>query len=158
MHGVTAMVPYYTKAFPDVPLSNLKETTMQRLKNNHQVSLKTDQESSKELPGKKRGKSLIVDIDLDQQVWDYLSYLRTQGAIMITHVVIRIGKGIVMGKDSNLLAWNGEGIVLMKDWARNVLRRMWMVKRRAKTKAKVTVEEFENLFLLDITAVLGCAT
>ena len=38
--------------------------------------------------------------------------------------MIRIGKGIVMGKDSNLLACNGGGIVLTKDWARNVLRTM----------------------------------
>ena len=29
---VTATVPYYTKAFPDLPLSNLKETTMHGLK------------------------------------------------------------------------------------------------------------------------------
>ena len=58
-----------------------------------------------------------------------------------------------MGKDSNLLVCNGGGIVLTKDWARNVLRRMGMDKRRANTKAKVTVEEFDEtkkLFLLDI--------
>ena len=82
--------------------------------------------------------------------------MRTEGAVIITHIVFRIGKSIVMGKDSNLLAYNGEGIVLMKDWARNVLRRMGIVKQRAKTKAKVTVEEFietEKLFLLDIKKI-----
>ena len=79
--------------------------------------------------------------------------MRTEGAVIITHVVIRIDKGIVIGKDSNLLACNGEGMVLMKDWARNILRRTGMVKQRAKTKAKVTVEEFDEikkLLLLDI--------
>lgn len=58
-----------------------------------------------------------------------------------------------MGKDSNLLACNGGGIVLMKDWARNVLRRMEMVMQRANTKAKITIEKFDEtkkLFLLDI--------
>ena len=65
---------------------------------------------------------------MDQQVQDYLSYLRTEGAVIITHFVIRIGKSIVMGKDSNLLPYNGRGIVLMKDWARKVLRRIGMVK------------------------------
>ena len=67
--------------------------------------------------------------------------------------MIGIGKGIVMGKDANLLAFNGGGIVLMKDGARNVLRRMGMVKRRANTKSKVTEEEFDETkksFLLDI--------
>ena len=58
--------------------------------------------------------------------------------------MIRIGKGIVMAKDSNLLVCNVGGIVLTKDWARNVLRRMGMVKRRANTEAKVTVEEFNE--------------
>ena len=53
-NGVTATIRYYTKTFPDLLLSNLKETTMQRLKNNYQASLKTNQGSSKELPGKKR--------------------------------------------------------------------------------------------------------
>ena len=65
-NGVTATVRYYAKAFSDLPLSNLKETTVRRLKNNYQASLITDQESSKELPGKKRGKPLMIGIDLDQ--------------------------------------------------------------------------------------------
>ena len=38
-NGVTATVRHYAKAFPDLPLSNLKETTMRRLKNNYQASL-----------------------------------------------------------------------------------------------------------------------
>ena len=95
----------------------------------------------------------MIGIDLDQQVQDYISYLRTEGAVINTHVVIRIriSKGIVMGKDSNLLACNGGCTVLTKDWARNVLRRMGMVKGRANTKVKVAVEEFDEtkkLFLL----------
>ena len=147
--GVTTTIRYYAKAFPDLPLSNLKE---RRLKNNYLASLKTDQDS-KQLLGKKRGRPLMIGVDLDQQVQDYIFYLRKEGAVINTHVVIGIGKGIVMGKDSNLLACNGGGIVLTKDWARNVLRRMGMVKRRSNTKAKVTVEEFDEikkLFLLDI--------
>ena len=141
-NGVTATIRYYAKAFPDLPLSNLKETTVQRLKNNYQASLKTDQGSSKEFPGKKQGRPLMIGVDLDQQVQDYISYLGTEGAVINTHVVIGIGKGIVMGKDSNLLVCNGGGIhvVLTKDWARNVLKRMGMVNRRANTKAKVSQE------------------
>ena len=57
------------------------------------------------MSGKKRVKPLMIGIDLDQQVRDYMSYLRTEGAVIDTHVVIRIGKGIVMGKDSNLQWW-----------------------------------------------------
>jgi len=46
-NGVTATIRYYAKAFPDLPLSNLKETTMRRLKNNYQGSLKTGKEVQK---------------------------------------------------------------------------------------------------------------
>ena len=144
-NGVTATIRYYAKAFPNLPL---KETTVQRLKNSYQLSLKAGQGSSKdfqELPGKKRGRPLTIGEELDQQVREYISYLRTEGAIINTHVVIGVRQGIVMGKNANLLACNGGGIVLTKDWARNVLRRMGMVKQRENIKAKVTVEEFDEI-------------
>ena len=59
--------------------------------------------------------------------------------------------------DANLLACNGGGISLTKDWAKSLLHRMGMVKRRAITKAKVSVDEFEKLkadFFLDIKNVV----
>ena len=90
-NGVTATIRCYAKAFPDLPLSNLKETTIRRLKNNYQTSLKTDQGNSKELPGKKRGRPLMIGVDLDQQVRHYISYLGTEGAVINTHVIIGIG-------------------------------------------------------------------
>ena len=55
--------------------------------------------------------------------------------------------------DSNLLASNGGHISLTKDWGKNLLHRMGFVKRRASTKAKVSVTDFEEIkaqFLLDI--------
>ena len=62
-----------------------------------------------------------------------------------------------MGKDSNLLYSNGGSLALTKDWARNILNRMRMVRRRgntkANTKAKVSVENFDQvkrLFLMDV--------
>ena len=62
-----------------------------------------------------------------------------------------------MSKDANFLACNGGGIVLTKDWARNVLRRMGMVKRRANTKTKVTVEIIGKDNKRQLTAVFGCS-
>ena len=69
----------------------------------------------------------MIGEELNQQVQDYISYLRTRGVIINTRVVIGVGTGVVMGKDANLLASDCEGILLTKDWARNVLRRMGMV-------------------------------
>ena len=89
---MTATIRYYAKAFPDLPL---KETTVRRLKNNYQASLKANKGNSTdvyELPGKKRGGPPMIGEELDQQVRDYISYLRTEGAIINTHVVIGIGK------------------------------------------------------------------
>ena len=73
------------------------------------------------------------------------------------YVVMAVGQGIVMGRDANLLACNGGNIILTKEWARYVLQRMGMVKRRANTKTKVIVEDFDKLkmlFLLDIKNVV----
>ena len=60
--------------------------------------------------------------------------------------------GLVLNKDANLLAENGGHISLTKHWARYLLSRMGFVKRRANTKSKVSVEQFnelKELFLLD---------
>ena len=51
----------------------------------------------------KRSRPLLLGEQLDKQVRDYISYLRAQVCIINTHVVIAVGKGIVMGKNSNLL-------------------------------------------------------
>ena len=56
-----------------------------------------------------------------------------------------------------MLSSNGGGICLAKDWAKNLMKRMGMVKRRVSTKAKVDVEEFETLkdqFLLSIKTIV----
>ena len=67
-------------------------------------------------------------------------------------------EGIVMNKDANLLACNGGGINLTKDWAKSLLRPMGMGKKRVSSKGKVNVEEFDILkeeFLLSIRNVVS---
>ena len=66
-------------------------------------------------------------------------------------------KGLSGSKDSNLLASNGGHITLSKHWGKHLLSRMGYVKRRASTKAKVAVQDFEEVkaqFLLDIKVVV----
>ena len=36
------------------------------------------------------------------------------------HVVMAVGKGIVMGRDANLLACNGGSIVVTKEWRQSM--------------------------------------
>ena len=72
---VTATIHYYVKAFPKIPL---KETSVQRMKNNYLSHIKTFQGTDaayvQELSGKK-DKPLLLGEQLHQQVRDYISYL-----------------------------------------------------------------------------------
>ena len=59
-----------------------------------------------------------------------------------------------MHKDANLL----KQINLTKGWAKYLLQRMGFVKRKAMTKAKISVEDFEEIkkdYLLDIEVVVA---
>ena len=61
---------------------------------------------------------------------------------------------MVRSVDANLLACNGGGINLTKPWARGLLGRMGMVKRRA---SKISIENFEVVkkeFLLEVKNVV----
>jgi len=71
--------------------------------------------------------------------------------------VVAAGLGVVTAHDANLLEENGGEIKLTDEWAKNVLKRMGYVKRRACSKAKVDPEHFENLkedFLWEIKSVV----
>ena len=82
-----------------------------------------------------------------------MGYLRSKGIVINTSVVIASAEGIIMYKDPNLLA----RINLTKGWAKYLLYRMGYVKWKATSKAKVTIENFEELneqFLLEINHVI----
>ena len=158
-HGVAASVRRYMKDFP-----NLKENTVRDWRNAHRLELKKrgrnrGEESINitELPQKKRGRPLLLGEELDKQVQAYLTSFRESGAVVNTAITMACAEGIVRSADSNLLAVNGGHILITKDWAKNILHPIGFVKRRASTKAKVTVEDFEekkDQFLLDIKAVV----
>ena len=143
-NGTTATLRYLAKTFPDL---TLKETTVRRFKNNYQSTLKTASDGTcssdaSELLSKKGRRPLLIGEELDEQV---RHYTRKEGTVINTHVVIVVGKGILIS--------HGKSVELSKDWARYVLQQMGMIKRKANTKAKVTVEDFDalkRLFLMDI--------
>ena len=96
----------------------------------------------------------MLGCDLDRQVRAYLSTLRSNGAVVNTAIAIACAEGII---DSNLLECNGGHIRLTKSWAKCLMLRMGFVKRRASTKAKVSVADFEQFktqFIFDIRAVI----
>ena len=159
-HGVVAAVRYYIKQFP-----NLKENTVRDWRNAYRLELKKRVRKRSEgaaiditeLPQKKRGRPLLLGEELDKQVRSYLTSFRENGAVVNTAIAMACAEGIVKSADSNMLAVNGGHILITKDWAKNLLHRMGFVKRRASTKAKVSVEDFikkKEQFLLDIKAVV----
>ena len=80
------------------------------------VSLDLD---TKELLSKKCGRPLLIGEELDEQVRHYITSMRKEGTVINAHVVIAVGKGILMS--------HGKSEELTKDWARYVLQRMDMV-------------------------------
>ena len=87
----------------------------------------------------------------------FIASLCEAGGVVNTAIVISAATGIVRRHNSNLLATNGGHIVLTKHWAQYMLHRMGYVKRKATSKAKVTVENLQALkqqYLLYIKGIV----
>ena len=109
-----------------------------------------------ELIPKKKGRPLTLGEELDKQVREYLLDTRRCGGIVNTTVTIATGTGIMMSQNPSMLVGDAK-VELTKDWDKYLLSRMGFVKRKATTKAKVDVKEFEEikkLHLLDIKNVV----
>ena len=92
-NGVTATLRCYAKRFLDL---QHKETTVRRFKNNYLASLKTPDSDTKQLLTKKHGRPLLIGEELDEQVRHYITFMRKEGTVINLHVVIAVGKGILM--------------------------------------------------------------
>ena len=110
------------------------------------------------MPRKKEGRPLLLPDELDHQVQEYLKELRKRGVAINSSIVIATAQGIIMNKDANLLSCNGGCISLTIDWAKSLMTRMGFVKRKACSKAKVNVCQFQQLkdeFLLEIKNIVN---
>jgi len=86
---------------------------------------------------KKTGHPLMIGKESDREVKHYVTYMRSTGTAVKTAVVI---EGILLQEAPDLLS----RVNLNKGWVQYVLQRMGFVKRKAKSKAKVTVEDFSR--------------
>ena len=161
--GVTASIRYFAKKYPKLPL---KETSVRRFKNLYIGKVKLQGASSEassnhkvqELPRMREGRPLLLPDELDYQVQEYVKELRKRGLPINTAVVVASAQGIVMNKNPDLLSSNGAGgIKLASDWAKSLLNMMGYVKRKACSKAKVDVAQFQQLkdFLLEIKTIVS---
>ena len=160
-NGVVSAIRYFSK---NSKYPNLKESSVRDWRNAYTRELKMKCRESNEskpvvteLVQKKRGRPLLLGNELDEYVKTYLHFVREKGGVVNTAITIACAEGIIINHDSNLLTCNGGPISLTKDWGKYLLQRMGLVKRKATTKAKVTVEHFENVkaqFLFDIKAIV----
>ena len=99
---------------------------------------------------------VLVIVLMHQKVRSYLTELGKRGGIINTAIAISSAKGIIRKYDSNLLAENGGSIHLSKSWAKYLMGRMGLSKRRGDTKARVLIIDFEKIkaqYLFDIKVI-----
>ena len=65
--------------------------------------------------------------------------IRKRGGVVNAAIALAVGKGIVRNADLPY-----KDVELTKDWAKYLLTRMGLVKRKVSTSAKVSVENFEK--------------
>ena len=109
-----------------------------------------------ELVSKKRGRPSTLPEDIKIELMEYIWAIHDKGGVVSTAVVIAAGTGMVKWRDPSLLECNGGYVTLKKSWAKYLLCKMNFVKRRATTKCKVDVKNFEQLkgeYLISIKAV-----
>ena len=138
--GTTAVMKYFAKKYSG-EFGFLKETTVRNL---YEAELRFSDlkaENLKELPLKKTGQPLMLGDELDKQDREYVRDLQAMGVTINTAVVLASAEGIIIHKDANLL----QSIELTEGWAKYQLHRISFVKRKGTTKAKMSIEHFEEV-------------
>ena len=138
--GIAQAFKFYKKKYPDLVVS---EPTAMRAKYLYLDELKKrsrrdDVDDFRELPTRKRGRPLLLGEELDRQVRTYLSDMRGRSCAVNTAVAIGVGLGIAR-KHGSFITVSSDDFSLTKDWAKSLLLRMRLVKRRVSTKAKVNI-------------------
>ena len=159
-HGVTATIRWYSRKYPKRPA--LKESSVRTWKNKYTAEIIRKRKAGEEtvvteLPQKKMGCPLLLGRELDCHMQSYIMALRDNDAVINTAITIACAQGVVNNHDSKLLADNGGHVNLTKFWAKNLMQRMGLVKRRASTKAKMSPKEFaelKNQFIFGISVII----
>lgn len=156
LHGPTRAARYYTRTLgTNVNESTVRSITKAFKEETRKRRLEDDGSVVSELPGKKRGRPLLLGADIDRKVQLYIKKIRDSDGAVSNRLVVAGAKGIVLASDKSLLVENGGHVVLNKYWARSLLARMGYVKRKVSTAAsKLTVDNFEKLKADFLTSIV----
>lgn len=157
-NSIKAAVTKFQHQVPNVP-KNWKNTNRD-WKNGYLRELKRKRAvgdtSDVEFLSKKMGRPLLLGDKLDKQVQAYVTCLKSGHAVVNTAIVVAAGEGIVKGIDPGLLIANGGSLSLRKNWAKSIMRRMGLSKRKATTKSTLSQYDFDkvrDIYLNDIASV-----
>ena len=78
---------------------------------------------------------------MDKDVQKYIRALRKEGTPINTAAVLAAAEGVITAKDRTLLASNGGHKELKRSWAKSLMSRMNLVKRRGTTKSRLQLNE-----------------
>ena len=154
--GVTNAAKRFSKKIIKYPV---KESTARRfkklcLKERRAKRLREEEDLTvSDLPVKKRGRSLLLGKNLDEQVQEYILKLREHGCAVNTTVVIAAARGLARVIEPTRRSECGGPATLSVSWAKSLLKRMNVTKRRVSTKSlapSLDVEEARKEFLSEL--------
>ena len=155
LHGTSAALRYFKAEFPDLKWSTVNDWKVAIIRKKRVADVQNDKPVV-ELVEKKRGRPSTLPEEISREVMEYIRAIRDGGGVVNTSIVIAAALGMVKRRQPSLLECNGGYVTLKKSWAKYLLGKMNYVKRRATTKHKVTVSNFEQVkqeFLMNIKAV-----
>ena len=153
LHGTSAALRYFKAEFPDLKWSTVNDWKVVIVRKKRVA----DVQPVVELVEKKRGRPSTLPEEISREVMEYIRAIPDGGGVVNTSIVIAAALGMVKRRQPSLLECNGGYVTLKKSWAKYLLGKMNYVKRRATTKHKVTVSNFEQVkqeFLMNIKAVV----
>ena len=105
----------------------------------------------------KRGRPLLLGVELDKIVQEYIKRLQSGHAVVNASIVKALAEGIISACDPTLLSSNGGPITISKDWAKGIMERMGLSKRKATTKSTLSKYDFNEVrstYLNDILTIV----
>ena len=100
---------------------------------------------------------MLLGVELDKKVQEYIKRLQSGHAVVNSSIVKALAEGIVSGCDLTLLSSNGGPITISKDWAKGIMERMGLSKRKATTKSTLSKYDFNEVcstYLNDILMIV----
>lgn len=144
-HGNTAAARHFSSTLD----AKINESTVRGMKSAYEKMRKINEKMKiattiTSIPKSPRGRPLKLG-DMDTEVCDYIKNLRVAGGIVNSRIVIAAAKGIITARDKTQLFEYGGPIFLDKPWAKSILKRLGMVKRKGTKEVKSLPGDFEQI-------------